>query len=740
MSVTGTNPRIALSAIGPDVDLPLGQVIPGSRYRILSRIGRGGMGAVYEAEHVDLQKRVALKVLLNQTAVDAKRVAAFLREARTASRISSPYIADVTDFGDLSDGRVYFVMEHIEGTSLGRLLRAGVAFDETRAIPILRQLAKALGAVHEKGVAHLDVKPDNIMLLERGHRSDAVKMVDFGIAGLLEESRSGTKTISGTPEYVSPERISARGYDHRSDIYSFGIVAYELLTGLAPFRNPTAVETLKLHLEKAPLPMAMTAPDRRFSSRLEETILQCLEKDPADRPANMATVEALLCEAQIGSGLSTSWDDLELPPVDDEWRRTLAERMPSPAGNRRKIMIWASSSSALVAILVALYFGVIREPKVVIREVRVDVTKTTEAAEVAAWVIRAEQAVRRQHFVDPFDGSALSYVERAESEAKKLGIVSDGARYMRTTAAASLMALGGELDALELFELSIVKYREALRFLPGDLELQARAQIEPGEIEVFLDRAEWSRRPASKRTRRAAELAANVYAATRKGMLSQARLSIEELAKLDTSGSERSRLADGLRRMANAAWDEGMPKNAEPLYEVIATLDPKDIRSVDRARGTPTRVVAETTKPKPTPVLNAARKAVAPVVDDAGMKRDVAAAVSSVNAGRVAMKGAKFGPAESAFRAAIAADPRNPEGFGGLAEVSFEKARYEEAVEWARQAVRRSPKSARYHALLGDSYFKLFRTAEAASSYRLSLSLDPDNREVASRLKQVEGR
>ena len=155
-----------ITSIRPDSDLALGEVIPGSRYRAIAAIGKGGMGAVYEAEHVDLQKRVALKVLLSTSARDPKRVANFLHEARTASRIGSPHIADVTDFGELPDGRVYFVMEYLEGFSLGELLRRGGALNPERALPILRQMAKALGATHEKGVIHLDVKPDNVMLTQ----------------------------------------------------------------------------------------------------------------------------------------------------------------------------------------------------------------------------------------------------------------------------------------------------------------------------------------------------------------------------------------------------------------------------------------------------------------------------------------------------------------------------------------------------------------------------------------------
>lgn len=741
---SSTQPRVDLAALTAERELPLGQLIPGSRYRVISRIGRGGMGAVYEAEHVDLQKRVAIKVLLSKTEQDNKRVAAFLREARTASRIASPYIADVTDFGQLPDGRVYFVMAYIEGSSLGRLLRAGERFAPARAIPILRQIAKALAATHDKGVVHLDVKPDNIMLVAEGRRRDAVKMVDFGIAGLLDESRPGARTISGTPEYVSPERIAALGYDLRSDVYSLGVVAYEVLTGVPPFRHANAVETLKMHMEAPPPPMAQVAPDRPVPARLEKVVQQLLEKDPEARPPSMAVVEALLCEAQVAAGIATAWDDLELPPVDEEWRRTLAERMPSPGARKRRVLALVSSSLALVAVGLAIFFGVIRDTKVVIKEVRVEVTRTVEAAEVAAWVIRAEHAIRRQQYVEPEGDSALSHIEQAEREARALGVVSGGARSLRSTAAAALMALGQELEQLDLFELAIVKYREALRFLPADPELQVKAGLQPGELEVFMDRAQWAVRqqasPSGRRGEEARQRAADVFAAARNGQTSRARVLLRELAQLDADGSQRARLADGLRRVANGHWDRGKIAEAAPLYQVIAELDPADARAASRA-------LADTRPAQPASaaaLVPAEEALVVPVSARPGparpAARDAEAARKLVGEGQAAVAAASFDAAEQAFRAAIAADPGNGAAFHGLAEVAFERARYEEAVELARQAVRRTPRSARLHRLLGDAYFKLFRHGEAAAAYRTAQSLDPRDPEIARRLQQVQGK
>ena len=242
--------------VGPAPDLPVGQVIAGTRYRVLSIIGEGGMGTVYAAEHVDLEKKVALKLLRADVAANADTLQWFRHEARAASKVGSDYICDVTDFGELTDGRVFFVMEYLDGQSLGRVLREASEVPAARAIPILRQVCKALGAAHDKGIVHLDVKPDNVMLLARGKREDAVKVVDFGIAGLVHAEKDKEDVIAGTPEYISPERAAGRAYDLRSDIYSLGVMAYEMLSGAVPFHGKNPGTTLIMHMKDPPEPLA----------------------------------------------------------------------------------------------------------------------------------------------------------------------------------------------------------------------------------------------------------------------------------------------------------------------------------------------------------------------------------------------------------------------------------------------------------------------------------------------------
>src|SRR5262249_19133284 len=148
------------------------------------------------------------------------------------------------------DGRVFFVMEHLEGQSLGRVLRQVSHLDPSRAIPIMRQVAKALGAAHEKGIVHLDVKPDNVMLLEQGQRGDAVKVVDFGIAGLLQGAGGGE--TAGPPEYLAPERARGHGYDSRRDVSALGEMPYEMLWGTAPSPGKTHAPPLTMRVKAPP--------------------------------------------------------------------------------------------------------------------------------------------------------------------------------------------------------------------------------------------------------------------------------------------------------------------------------------------------------------------------------------------------------------------------------------------------------------------------------------------------------
>ncbi len=282
-------------------------------YRLDKILGRGGMGTVYSGEHVYIKKPVAVKVLHPQFARYPDAVNRFLREARAASSINHPNIVDVTDFGVLGDGLVYFVMEYLEGKSLEDLIEKDGAVELHRALNIVNQMSYALEAAHEMGVIHRDLKPDNIMLLERPGRRDIVRMVttgqggwvterersydfvkilDFGIAKILAPDELGTDTLQGavfgTPEYMSPEAARGDDVDLRTDVYSLGVILFDMVCGRPPFEAEAGSEVLHKHIN-APVPSPREfAPHREITEGAERVILRAMSKDPARRYQTMA--------------------------------------------------------------------------------------------------------------------------------------------------------------------------------------------------------------------------------------------------------------------------------------------------------------------------------------------------------------------------------------------------------------------------------------------------------------------
>ncbi len=721
--------------------LPPGEIIPGTRYRILSRVGQGAMGAVYAAEHVDLEKRVALKTLYGQSARDPVAVERFRQEARAASSIGSPYICDVTDFGALPEGQVFFVMEFLDGHSLRQELTANGPLPVERVMAILRQVCKALGATHEKGIIHLDVKPDNIMLLAEKRRGDRVKVVDFGIAGLLnveaekQESAASPDKVVGTPDYLSPERIRGRGYDHRSDIYSLGAMAYEMLTGTCPFPDQDVTVTLTRHVMDKPEPLRQRAPERKIPAEVEAVILDMLEKNAAARPQSMAITEAMLCDAQIAAHFQTDWDDLELPAVDEAWQRKLANGMPSPRSRRLRRLALILGLVAAGGLGLALYFG-IRKPTHVIeyRPVYVEVTKTDEPENVAPWLKKAAAAAEAEHYLEPAGQSALAFIEQAETEARKLATTSRGAQNLRRIYGNQFKSLGHDLARAGLSDLAAIRYRQALRFLPGDADLR-------GHLGAVANEAGQARAANPARSEsRAGRAAADLFAAANRGQFSQARVHVKQLQAADTEGEWVARLADRFRKQASDLWTAGKRAQARLYYQLVWDLDPKDALARERADGSEGSTSEdELTGTAPAKLVK--RKPVLSGTSDFGdAPGDRAESSSFARQGAAALARGDLAAAENSFNRAVRADASNPEALAGLAEVAFERARYSEALDYGRRAVRRDPQKPRYQVVMGDAYFKLLRYDEAASAYERALRLSPGDTGTKARLERVRAK
>ena len=304
-----------------DAELHIGQQL--GNYEILEILGMGGMGIVFRGRHVILDKPVAIKVIRRRYEEFAGNKDQLLREARTSTRVRHPNIVDVTDFGTSPDGEVFFVMEYLEGRSLFDRISKEGPIPLLGAVNIVRQIVSALALAHEMGIIHRDLKPENVFLIrQEGRRRvvrrmvdasgarfevegegdyDLVKLLDFGLAKvLMEQSVTSTQPgmIIGTPAYLAPEQIKAAAMDARTDIYSLGILFYEMVTGTQPFTGSYA-ELLIAQVSRDPIPPGEANPDVGLDDNTSRTIMKCIKKDPRKRFQSMDELDQALSDCFV---------------------------------------------------------------------------------------------------------------------------------------------------------------------------------------------------------------------------------------------------------------------------------------------------------------------------------------------------------------------------------------------------------------------------------------------------------
>jgi serine/threonine-protein kinase len=292
-------------AADAEAEALVGHVLDG-RYRIEALLGRGGMGAVYRATHVHLEQRFAIKVLRSHLVGDAVAARRLAREAKGTFQLDTEHAVKVADFGATESGLVYLVMEYLDGRTVADELTVDGVMAPARAARIATQLCDALAAAHRLNFIHRDIKPENVMLVRRGADPDFVKVLDFGLAKLIEGAGGAPFSIAaltqndmvfGTPEYMAPEQAMGHALDGRADLYAVGATLFEMLTGRPPFVDPSPMKLLAAHV-RTPPPRLRDVRAELAEPALEALLLRCLAKSPDDRPP---TADALAAELRAQS-------------------------------------------------------------------------------------------------------------------------------------------------------------------------------------------------------------------------------------------------------------------------------------------------------------------------------------------------------------------------------------------------------------------------------------------------------
>jgi serine/threonine protein kinase/tetratricopeptide (TPR) repeat protein len=718
--------------IGEPAPLSPGDPVPGTRYRIIRQVGQGGSAEVFAAQHIDLDRQVAIKVLSARLAGNSAAIAQFRLEARACSRVGHPNIVEVIDFGELEDGRFFFAMELLDGKSLADVLDNEEKLPPGRAIGIFRQIAKALHETHKRGIVHRDLKPENVMLVTRDERSDFVKLLDFGVMAFGTQAPGHAV---GTTGYMAPEQVRGEPPTPAMDIYAVGATLYEALCGMPPYPCETYEEFRRLQAEQPPPALRSQHGAEGLPEALERVVHRALERDPAARHPSIADFEVDLLRAQREAKIETPWDDLPLPRGQKD-KRSSRELRSMKQGKRPAARLWPAAfaiSLGAALVLTALQMFPLDESQPPARSAapppaRVRSEVKPEPVELVRLLERAEQAVSEGRFTHPEGKCALDLLREAERRFPGYPPIGK----MRGRIARHLEGSGDLLLKEGNKASARILYQQALLFAPNSRRLERLADLEKMRT-----------RQRSALPRPKAQLAEVAW------LLSRFQLAVFEgryvsppndnalrhlnrLKQVDPTGRHiaeaEQNMSRKLRQRADEAWRKGDRETARPLYRLVGLLDSSDAVAKQRSRALDAG---------PAPRAKRAAAA-APAKEERSV--DPARARQLVSEGRALLRKGKLSDAEIRFREAVSANPRSSRAYTGLATLAFERGNYLDTVQLARRVLRMNPREVQGHLLLGDAYFQLSRFKDALKAWEDAQRIAPRNPSVTRRIEKLKQR
>lgn len=716
--------------ISSPTQLSVGDRIPGTRYRLVKSLGSGGSAEVFCAQHIDLDRQVALKILNHELAQHSSAIAQFRLEARACSRLGHPHIVEVIDFGELNDGRFFFAMELVDGESLADLLSRQPQIPVERALPIFRQIARALQAAHDNLIIHRDIKPENIMLCDHDGKDDFSKILDFGVMAFTSDTE--TECV-GTPGYMAPEQIAKDTPTPLIDIYALGSTLYESIAGRLPYPGIHLVEFATQQAAGPPPSLTKFKGLDHLHPAIENVILKAIEHDPAKRYQSAKEFEDALQDAQHQAGIVTPWDQYLDPPAKipitspehREKNEHLDENIiPAEKIKKQKAAYIVTAIGIFAAIAFLYIFKQLQSnPKTLKKTqplVKTSLSKKNDRLDrfVDAYAHlekSAKAAAQDGLFTHPKGKSALDYILKIEALDASLH---KKANVLRTHFSNKLLALSNDLRAKGYISSANTIAYESQLFLASTKTKSKK-----------LAATETLKRPLAPNARQIAHLIISIEAAVLEKRLIKPRKNsalyyLHRLIKLDPKSKITARvqqkMAQSLAKQADQLWNTPNQENkAKELYAQILNLNPNHKRALERSAK------------KTVTVKKIKTRSETPQTTQADFAQSLRKAMQLLDQGKIDL-------AHSKLMRLRKQSPHHLKILLALAEINLKQGNDIKALEYSKTAAKQKKNSFKAWLLLGDANFRLGRKSQAQLAWQRALKLSPKHAGLKRRLASLQ--